>query len=554
MSTPNDDTHASIPVKDKGVFFGLAQFRRVTDGSVKLRPVWSRIGLALIILVTGLWFAKTVAIYSLYKFVKNYDQIGVVDSFAFPLNRASLTHKFGEYNIKEGLEEYKNGDYRMALMYLSAGLARAPENRDARIALSGMYRMMKSEATATNMIIRGLDFHADDALYLQYALQALLSYRMDEEILDFAKKKLTASPDKPSTEQRIVAYVAAQVLSSRGNFDEALAYMDSYKINETAEGTILKGRILWTCGKKDEAVKLMHEFSLRHPGLPSAEVHKALCGYLHKLGLHNDALISSLSVVNNYPDNFMARRDLIEAFDKTGNHDKARSAAKGYMRSFGKDSKAMLRLMDYSIEAKDTELANEVYYKAAEQGHNMGAFGLMMIETYVSNGEYAKAEAFCQQLLDENPKWLPMFETQISYLRAVCARGLGQDAMVELHMARVLESPLKGQELYSMARKMDALGMSDDALRLLELAAQREPQNEEVLALQIEIFLKKGNDSNFIDTMDKLLDLRRPSYETLAKARERMTSDRFVFDARRDDVLARLDKALEEPNQVLTKL
>ena len=47
-----------------------------------------------------------------------------------------------------------------------------------------------------------------------------------------------------------------------------------------------------------------------------------------------------------------------------------------------------------------------------------------------------------------------------------------------------------------------------------------------------------GLDTEFVANPDALLDLRRPEYALLRNARARLTGDHFIFDPRRDEVLA----------------
>ncbi len=518
---------------------------------MRIRPVWKRILAVAAIFFGTLWIAKSATIYAFFRVVREFDNISVVDSLSFPFNRGELAHKFGQYHIEKGLEAYKAKDFRMALMYLGSGLARARDHRDGRMALASIYRMMKDEQNASEILKRGLDFHGDDPVYLQASLQALMFYRRDKDVLDYADKALPALPDKPDNAMRMTAYVAAQVLVAHGRFADALDIIDKFQIARTAEGTILRGKILWTCNRREEAVKLMRSFALAHPGPASAEVHRVLCDYLHQLGRDSDALISSLSTVNEYPKSFMARKDLIKAYIWNRQTERARREVRNYLLSFGAEAVSLQGLADLAVEQADRELAIEVYGTAAENGHHMGAFGLMMIEAHLMARDYAAVEKFCAQIAGENPPWLANFDPQLNYLRLAAARGQGRFDIAALHLGRLQESRLNGAELLNMAKSLRKLGMNADARKLLEAALPRDPGNEEILALALEIDMDTGRESGFVDNTSRLLELRRPSYELLARIRTRMTSDRFIFEEDRATVLANLDNVLKEPEQAL---
>ncbi|MFA5257595.1 MAG: tetratricopeptide repeat protein, partial [Opitutales bacterium] len=401
-----------------------------------------------------LWALKSAAIYGFFRYVRQFDNITFVDSVKFPLNRKALVHKFGEYHLEMARAALERQDYRSALTLLRSGLARSPDNRDGRLALASLYRMMKDEDNTVSLLKRGLDFHADDPLYLKVCLQTLLTYRRDAEIMDYADARLANVSENPSVPERMVAYVAAQVFEEHGNFARTIAYLNDYKLTDTEEGCMLLSKAYWTCEKRDQAIQLLKRFLIRHPGVPSVGVHKMLCTYLHQTGRDSDAMISSLSVVNDDPKSYNARKDLIEAYHNLGQNDKANWESRRYLMDFPDKAEALLLLGDYATSIPDADLANEIYYTAAEQGFNMGIFGLLMIESNLSAGNFAKSADYCQQLIDEAPIWLSHYEPQINFLRAASARGLRQDSMASLYLTRVLESKLAADDLLAMGRRM----------------------------------------------------------------------------------------------------
>jgi tetratricopeptide (TPR) repeat protein len=203
------------------------------------------------------------------------------------------------------------------------------------------------------------------------------------------------------------------------------------------------------------------------------------------------------------------------------------------------------------VEQADRELAIEVYGTAAENGHHMGAFGLMMIEAHLMARDYAAVDKFCAQIAGENPPWLANFDPQLNYLRLAAARGQGRFDIAALHLGRLQESRLSGAELLNMAKSLRKLGMNADARKLLEAALPKDPGNEEILALALEIDMDTGRETGFVDNAGRLLELRRPSYELLARIRKRLTSARFIFEEDRTAVLANLDNVLKDPDQAL---
>jgi|GEM_PF-6579764 len=531
-------------------FFGLATFKPGKNGRPRLRPVWPRLLVTMAILALTLWTAKSIAIYSIYRVGRQFNQITVTDALLFPLNRKEVAHKLGVYQIGLAMEALSKQDYRMGQMYLSFGLARAPDNMEGRIALAGLHRLMKDEDNTIAILKRGLDFHGDNPTYLKTCLQTMMLYRDDAFIMDYASTRLANVTDKPSDAERMIAYVAAQVSESRGRFADTIDYLNRFTLSGTEEGCMLLAKAYWDCEDKETAIATLNNFLSRHPRAPAVGIRSRLNTYMHTMGRNQEALILSLAVVSDNPKSFEARHNLIEAYHNMGNQAKAAAEAARYIMDFSDNAKALLALANYAISTSDIKLSKNIYDMAAEHGYNMGAFGLMMIETHLSAGKYQQAADFCQQIVDENPKWLSYYEGQINFLRGAAASALGQDSIADLYFSRVLDSPLQGNELLPMAKLLHTISQDSNAMRLLKRAYVLDPKNEGIVTLMVEIDLNHQLDAKLIDNIDTLLDLRRPEYTLLRKARVRMTSDRFIFDPHRDEVLAKLDAAIAEPEQI----
>ena len=63
----------------------------------------------------------------------------------------------GDYHIKLGLEEVKEGNYREALRLLRLGVARSPSNLEGRRVLAEFYELaIKRPDIAADLMVKGL--------------------------------------------------------------------------------------------------------------------------------------------------------------------------------------------------------------------------------------------------------------------------------------------------------------------------------------------------------------------------------------------------------------
>jgi tetratricopeptide (TPR) repeat protein len=538
-------------IAERTFFLGFFARRFNKDGKPVLRLLWKRALIFLACMMCALWVLKSVAIFCIYKYARDFDGITVTESFLFPASRKEVNARFGDIQIKQAQDALSRGDYQKAILLMKVGLIRSPANAEGRMNLAGFYKAVHQDDAAVKLLGDGLQYNFNNTLYLKFYMQTLLACGRDEDVRDYARVRLAKVGDKPTVPDCMIAYVAAQVEEVNGNFKLTLDYLDRFKISETVEGCVLVAKSHWDAEDREGAVTILGKFMLSHPRYPQGEPGLMLCSYLHKLGRDKEAYTTALGLANSDPKDYRIRKELIVCYDKIGETARAKVEKKRYIRDFADKPDALLSVADYSINNGDLKLANEVYYAAAEHGYNMGMFGMLMIESHISNGDFTGALKFCEQVQNENPVWLKRYEVQFNFLKAAAARALHQNTVADMYMDTVLNSTkLEASELLSMAKRMKTLNLDTDALALYEHARILNPHESEIISGIVELDLRNNLDSDFVTNIDELLNLRRPEYDLLRRARQRLTSDHFIFDTRRAAVLARLDEALKEPAQI----
>jgi tetratricopeptide (TPR) repeat protein len=502
------------------------------------------------LLFAVLWILKSLLVFCLYRYVRDYDQMGLLDGFAFPANRSELVHRQGLSHIADARKAMEEGDFRNAFFLLRVGLARAPEDRDARLSLAGVYRMLKDQENCIQTLRNGLEYHSSDVEYVKVYVQTLLSMRMDDEICEYARARMQATTGEPDLPTLVAAFSAAQVSKLNGDYKGALSFLDNYKLSETVDGCMLLASCHWAGENREKAVSILSNFQLRHPVLPVEALHAMLCSYQRQMGRNTEAMKSALVMVSNLPKSPSARLELLRCYNALAMQDRCKTEATRYLRDFSSDGGAVHSLAVYAVEVADPWTATQAYLTAAERGYNMGAFGVEIIKAHLAAGQYDVASGLCRSLTDEKPKWLDRYEAQFSFMRAAAARGLGQDDVADVNFSLLLQSDIGVDELSAMGGLLVRMKMLGDALEVYMRARHLDPRNEVVLAAIVKIDLALGLDTEFVANLDALLDLRRPEYALLRSARARLTGDHFIFDPRRDAVLARLDEVLQEPAQL----
>jgi len=434
-----------------------------------------------------------------------------------------------------------------ARLYLDNGLARKPDDLDGRLMRADFDRLMGRPELAVRRLREGLEWHGEDPEYLKQYIRILITERQDKELNDFAASRLTQlGQHEPGIPEKVIAYGAAQTLTLHGQFDTALRYLRDAGLESTPDGVALKGNILWLRGERGEAVSLLQGYVNQHPGAPAEPVFELLSRYLRETKRPADAMSFAILRTSHNPTSYAARLELIRCYKALDRKQRAVEEVEAYLRDFDGNESALMQLANLGADTGDLVMSRMAYERAAERGYNMGAFGMLYIEAHLVAREYAKAAQFCDQLQDEGPDWITRFAGQFNFLRTVAATALGQTEMAQLYRGRMMSERLQPGELISMARRYRTVGMDAEARDALQRAFTLDPDNEMALAGLIEVDLDNGDSGELITLTQELLPLRRPAYPLLSRLHERLTSDTFIFDPRRDGLLAELKKVLQE--------
>jgi tetratricopeptide (TPR) repeat protein len=535
----------------RNLFFGCLSVHLDADGKPVYHFVWKRFSTILLCTFLFLWFSESISIFCFYRYFRDFKEMSVLDAITFPFSQKSINREFGNLQIAQAKDAIKQGKYQNAYLLMKTGLGRAPENLEGRLALADFLRAIHQDDQAITILEGGLVYHQGSPLFMKAYLQTLVSCNHDSVVIDYAKQRLEACGDHPTDSDRMIAYVAAQVGELNGQFGLALDSLAKYKLDGTVEGCMLKAKCFWDAENHQGAISVLRSFMLMHPQVSSVDMGSLLCSYLNEDKNYSESMLTALGLCNSNPKSDDAHRQLIICCDKMGQKDRAAKEKKNYIDKFDDNPDALLKIADYAIGNGDLDLANEVYSRAGEKGYQFGIFGMLMIEAHLSSGDYENAEKYCDQILGENPSWIKRYENQFYFLKAAASRKMGKNQVANLYFDKIHNSTaIMKHELLAMAKRLYALNLDDDALSIYEQAKVIDAHDSDIISGIVKIDLRNNYDSNFLENVDTLLSLRREGYDLLRSARQRLTSDHFVFDTGREAVIVRLDKVLEEPGQI----
>ncbi|MDG1300321.1 MAG: hypothetical protein P8R37_01895 [Opitutae bacterium] len=532
--------------REKPILFGFVTQIKGADGRIRIVVRWGRILSALLTLFIVGWIATAGALFCYFKYKKDFNEVTILGMLSLPFRIDEHREEMGDYHVKQGLEEVKEGNYRDALRLLRLGVARSPSNLEGRRVLAEFYELaIKRPDVAANLMLKGLDRGGIENLdYLKQTLRMLLRNQMDEQIQELCNKYLPAEPDLTDI-NRTLAFGGANANYLRGNYDQADDYLIAYNLLESLEGLLLSAQISWDRGNQVAAITKM-EHSLRR--FPNSEpLLMQLSRYHREIGEIDKA--RRYAILRNVKDPLSAapRLELLYIYNKSEDFDREQRETQRMLKQFRDDEGALQALANFAADTGNIDLARRTYEEALESEFAVDAFALLLIESHLVSKDYEGALSFSEELLKERPDWLTQRWAIFNSLRAVASYGTNRPDLGEIYLQYFMEETNNPPQTYlAVARRFSNIDRAPQARKILSIAMQRIPANQKILSELIRVELKLGNTENLNRLLTRFLQMRRPQMEIIVDAYNKLGSDRFIFTPSRENLLLQLSAILRE--------
>jgi tetratricopeptide (TPR) repeat protein len=535
------------------VFLGLAVVTRDASGRQRLRVRWAYVAGAIVGGAALAWVLIAMGLYYYFKLFRDFEDVRFTEMLALPFKYESFQHELGEYHLRMGDEHLKNGRVVEAMNSFRLGLIKVPDNLHARQMLAGLYLALyhQQELDRSLTILElGLPYAHNDPSYINSYLQALEYYHRDAKAIAVCEQMLNPSADDkdpPISDQvrRILALNLASFRILNGDFDKADDVIEKYHLTDSIEGVLMAGQSMWGRGRRKSAVDYLQNALQRFPNNDS--LYAVLARYYRDLGdLDRSRQYTVLRAINA-PMSVSPRIDLLYIMAKSGENDQVESEAKTLIEQFNADQNAMLLLANFATDQGDVALARRIYERAVENKFDLTAFSLLLIEANLSAGDFDGALRFIDEIDQERPDWLTRSKSIFDSLRAVANYGKGRTDQADVFLTDVLKDPSPSADtLVAIANRFQILGGYNEAQQLLQTAYHRDPNNQSALIQLITVDLQLGSSTELETNLLRLLEMRNPPLELILDAYRKLGSDRFIFVARRQELLNKLNGFIQD--------
>ena len=534
--------------KETPLLFGLLSKKFTDEGNPYVKFNWGKIIFFLITLLVVSWLSLASLLFAYFKYAKDFDTVKFTNMLLLPVKYSEHKIDMGNRHIERGLEAMKDNRFMDGIRLLRLGLARSPNNLEGLVSLAQIYEFgLDRKDIAIEMYLDGFESGGiQDSDFCQAALQSLLSHKMDSEIIELAETYLPESFIKDSNPNfQILAFAAATSSFYRGKFDKTEDYISNFLLNETVDGIVLSSRVSWDKGNTYSAIKKLESALYKYPN--SDELYSQISYYYREVDdFDSSRRYAQLRSVKS-PSDHNPIIDLIYLYDKYEIKDKVIEYSNKIIKNFSDNEKAIYKLSNFAASTGKINVAQFCYELALEKNYDLQNFALSLVEAHISSKDYEGAINFSEELLVENPTWLKDHWSVFNSLRALASYGLNRPDLGEIYLEEFLtEKDITPAILVSVAKRFSDNQMYKQAQKILNIAYNKDENNQRVLYSLISVNLELGITQNLDNQIKKLLQTRRPDSKLIKKAYNRLGSDLFIFTKNRTSILMDLGSIVRE--------
>ena len=519
---------------------GKLWVRVVSPERVTYHLYWGRIGLAVAAFLLAGWLVCAAGAWAFVKYVRGYQEVSFQDLALFPIRSAHYREGLGHYYLSRGDLEMEKKNYHEGYAMMLAGLARLPNDTQARrqVALTEARLGLLHRALRTLVQADAVVRASGDIDYLKFVFALMLEAKEDDKIIELTRQLLPPNPDRILTHQ-YVALQAATAHYNRGHYSVAARILGEWRLTKSIEGAILQAKCDWECGYPDLAlVQLESEFSRfsKHD-----ELFVELIRLHRELGHYDQARRYALLRYLGTPAKPGPRLDLIQMYRTSGySGDELREQAT-YLREFKMDASALTQLACYAVDTQQRELMDQVYALASTQQLPMNNFTLARVELALAQQDYRAAQTWADAALALKYEPEDNLPRLLRALQALALIGVGDIQNGELQLRSLLLGvQLRPSNLLIVGRHLKMLGFERIARDFFASAVQMDPNNESALAQLVRLDARAGNRAGLQDNIPKLLRFSKPPRAVLNETLFRLDAPGDV--ALRTEILAVLSR------------
>ncbi|HYD82394.1 MAG TPA: hypothetical protein VEA63_00045 [Opitutus sp.] len=411
-----------------------------------------------------------------------YNLVRWTDTLLMPLRWDQVRELRGRMMIAEGLDDLRAKRWGEAHMKLRVGLARAPAETRARLALAEFYNLANRRPDAIKLLAEGLKFGYPGRQYLG-SLFGIAAQSEDYETIMTACDTVKA-PDEEERAWLLAQKISALISAKRA--EEALALIDADGEPVTAQMREARVLALVETGRSNEAIAFLQEWLEAVPA-HHAQVLRLQARAFREAGRTAEmvtALENLRQLAPTDPRTYIY--GIVQRF-LAGEGESAVEAFGDFVRRFGSSAQSLALASSALAEAKALRLVERCAEVASLHGFPAKTFKLTLAQALIAAGEWRRAGQTLAELkpvlTDANPTERFSYDSMERVVAiAIQPKGTPESPLLDLLQQR----PLPLSVYRHVAEALLRADRPDAAKSVLAIAERIYPVSATVARLRAE--------------------------------------------------------------------
>ncbi len=414
---------------------------------------------------------------------KAYNTVTYTDTLLLPIRWDDIREKVGLAMIQEGLDDMKAQRWAEAHMKLRIGLARAPQDRRARIELAKFYLGTNQRDQAMKILMDGLAYGYPGRVYMDVLLPAALAGEDYQLVIEIADRFVDA--DTPGRHLLIARKLSA-LLGLEQN-EEALRLAEQEDREGRSAIREARATALLNLGRHEEAIaylQLWESESVTKP-MPLRRLQARAFRELGRFSEMEEAL--RLLRVENPTDPNTLVFAVSQNF-QAGRTQEAGGAMDEFMLRFGARGRNLMLLAGELEQIGAVKLLERCVEEAKAHGFVTREFLMALTAGKLRAGDWSEAARLASQLEPDPKRSRPVELFVIDYLKRLSAATTTTDAGVQSGVVAMFQGrhlPIKSYR--EATETLLRAGRLDTAKQVLDFGLRNYPNSMRLAKLQSEI-------------------------------------------------------------------
>jgi tetratricopeptide (TPR) repeat protein len=467
------------------------------------------------------WLVASLSLVIFIKKKKGYEAVKFTD-IALPWNWRDVQPKWGDYFIRQGIEQQALGEWQKAYHFIRIGVSKSPQNLEGRLALADLLFQANDVTQAVSTLEAGLEFAGNNEAFWAKMVSFLQYYQADKQIIRILQRALEDDL-LPESETQNARSSLAKALYHQAEFEEALVTLGN---DPAIANQIIRSQIYWDQALESLAIQHLESLNQMFPN--QREIVPLLTRFYKESGATEKALQLSKTAYFNNPYSIGASVNYFRTLGSNADSEIDRFLER--VPEIYENQDALFLLANYLAEAGMYEKLDSIISKSSIEFQSAAMVWFLKIESLINGGQHQRAIKLLESVPDSFNQLIPLHRILFHSLSLTVNFALGADDKAKISMQQLFTSGhIRPATLLRLAKKLIEIQKPFEAERVLQFLLKQNPGNHSALCEKIRVDLMTGKTEQAIKLSRAMLENRAMPFALMKDLALDLGSDRQLF-------------------------